>query len=33
MAVKVFSRSHKIDLTQDLLGWIDKKDILDFSVE
>ncbi|HHV40102.1 MAG TPA: hypothetical protein GXX61_01755, partial [Bacteroidales bacterium] len=32
MAVKVFSRSHKIDLTQDLLGWIDKKAI-DFSVE
>ncbi|MDY0175113.1 MAG: DNA polymerase III subunit alpha, partial [Bacteroidales bacterium] len=32
MAVKVFSRSYKIDLTQDLLGWIDKKAI-DFSVE
>ena len=32
MAVKLFSRSHRIDLTPDLLSWIHKKGI-EFSVE
>ena len=32
MAVKVFSRSHRIDLTPDFLNWIQKKGIA-FSVE
>lgn len=32
MAVKLFSRSHRIDLTTDFLSWLDKKG-LEFSVE
>jgi len=32
MAVKVFSRSHRVDLTPDLLNWINKKGIA-FTVE